>query len=78
MYLAQSRGVPEIGLAFAGSMMLGVALTLSLVAMATAFARGWLLAFVQKHGTSVDRSLRFFDVATGVLLIASGVVRVFG
>ncbi len=75
MFLAQSRGVPEIGVAFAGMMMLGVALTLSLVAMGTVFARDRLLAFMEKHGASATRALRGFDIATGALLVTAGVLR---
>lgn len=75
MFLAQARGVPELGVAFAGMMMLGVALTLSLVAMGTVFARESLLFFMEKHGASATRALRGFDIATGVLLMVSGVLR---
>jgi len=78
MFLAQSRGVPEVGVAFAGMMMLGVALTLSLVAMGTVFARERLLAFIEKHGASTTHALNIFDIVTGALLIAAGVLRVWG
>lgn len=75
MVLAQSRGVPEAGIAFAVTMMAGVALTLSAVAMVTVFARDRLVEFIDRHGASASRALRAFDIATGALLIVAGVWR---
>lgn len=75
MVLAQSRGVPEAGIAFAVTMMTGVALTLSAVAMATAFARDHLIAFMDRHGQSTSRALRAFDIVTGALLAVVGIAR---
>ncbi len=75
MVLAQSRGVPEVGVAFAGMMMVGVALTLSVVAAATAFARNRLVALLRDHGGAAARTLRGFDLATGALLVAAGAWR---
>jgi ABC-type nickel/cobalt efflux system permease component RcnA len=78
MVLAQSRGVPEVGVAFAGMMMVGVALTLSAVAAGTAFARDRILALLRNHSDAAGRALRAFDVATGVLLVAAGLGRISG
>lgn len=78
MVLAQSRGVPEAGIAFAGMMMIGVALTLSAVAAVTAFARDRLLAVLRDHGDRAAQALRAFDVATGILLVAAGTWRIAG
>ena len=75
MVLAQSRGVPEAGIAFAVTMMAGVALTLSAVAVATAFARDHLIAFMERHGESASRALRAFDIVTGALLAVVGIAR---
>lgn len=75
MFLAQSRGVPEFGIAFAGMMMIGVAVTLSAVAAATAFARTRLISVIEKHGKSATRALRGFDIASGTLLIVAGMGR---
>jgi len=75
MVLAQSRGVPEAGIAFAVTMMAGVALTLSAVAMTTAFARDHLIAFMDRHGKSASRALRAFDIVTGALLAVVGIAR---
>jgi nickel/cobalt exporter len=76
MVLAQSRGVPEAGIAFAGMMMIGVALTLSAVAVATAFARDRLVAFLRDHGDRSAQVLRAFDLLTGALLVIAGTWRV--
>jgi ABC-type nickel/cobalt efflux system permease component RcnA len=78
MVLAQSRGVPEVGVAFAGMMMVGVALTLSAVAAGTAFARDRMIALLRNHSDAAARALRAFDVATGVLLVAAGLGRISG
>lgn len=77
MFYAQSRGVPEIGVAFAATMMLGVALTLSAVAFVTAFARERIVRFADKHGSAASRLLRSLDVTAGVLLVFGGAVRVY-
>lgn len=78
MFLSQSRGVPELGYAFAVTMMLGVALTLSVVAITTAFARNWLLGFMSKHGHSTALMVRGLDLLTGLLLLFGGIVRAIG
>lgn len=78
MFLAQSRGVPELGYAFAATMMIGVALTLSTVAITTAFARNWLLEFMERHGNSTSLVVRGLDILTGLLLLIGGAFRAFG
>lgn len=75
MFLAQSRGVPELGYTFALAMMIGVALTISIVAMVTAFARDRFLALAEKHGNSISALTRGFDVITGLLLLVAGAAR---
>jgi nickel/cobalt exporter len=77
MFYAHSRGVPEIGVAFAATMMLGVALTLSAVAFVTAFARERIIRFADRHGSAASRLLRSLDVTTGVLLVIGGAVRAY-
>jgi ABC-type nickel/cobalt efflux system permease component RcnA len=72
MVTAQARGVPEAGVAFAGMMMVGVALTLSAVAAATAFARYRLISFLQDHGDTAAHVLRGLDILTGGLLVFGG------
>jgi nickel/cobalt exporter len=72
MFLALSRGVPEAGLTFAVAMMLGVGLTLGAVAALTVAARDWLVAFVERHGGSVEKASRVLEAATGMALIVIG------
>jgi nickel/cobalt exporter len=70
MLFALSRGVPEAGLVFALAMMLGVLLTLSLVALLTTIMRDRLMAFLADHGASLHQLTRVLDALSGLLLIA--------
>jgi nickel/cobalt transporter (NicO) family protein len=72
MFLALSRGVPEAGLTFALAMMLGVALTLSAVALLTIVARDLAVSLSARHGASIDRLGRVLDGIAGALLVAIG------
>jgi ABC-type nickel/cobalt efflux system permease component RcnA len=54
MMFAIGRGVPEAGLVFAGSFMIGVAATLSLVALIAISARGGIAALVQQSGGNAE------------------------
>lgn len=72
MVLATSRGVPEAGIAFAVSMLIGIAITLSAVAAATILARDRLTVFMERHGASVAKIARGFDAIGGALLVAIG------
>lgn len=72
MALAIARGVPEAGIAFAVSMLIGIALTLSAVAAATALARDRVALFLERHGGSVARVARGLDALGGALLVAIG------
>jgi nickel/cobalt exporter len=69
MFFALSRGVPEAGITFAVAMMIGVALTLSAVALLTVLARDWLVGFAARHGASLHNLSRFLDGMSGALLI---------
>jgi ABC-type nickel/cobalt efflux system permease component RcnA len=73
MFFSISRGIPGAGLMFAVAMLLGIALTLSAVAIATTLARDRVVRFIDRHGKSVDRMARMLDAAAGVLLIIIGV-----
>jgi nickel/cobalt exporter len=75
MVLAISRGIPEAGIAFALAMLIGIALTLSAVAIATALMRDRMALFLERHGGSVARITRGLDAVAGVLLIAIGVAQ---
>ena len=72
MFLALARGVPEAGLTFAVAMMLGVGLTLGIVAVATVIARDRLVSILARHGASLDRLGRGLDGTTGAILILIG------
>jgi ABC-type nickel/cobalt efflux system permease component RcnA len=75
MVLATSRGIPEAGIAFAVSMLIGIALTLSAVAVATTLARDRVAVLLERHGTSVNRIARGLDAIGGALLISIGVAQ---
>jgi nickel/cobalt exporter len=73
MVLAISRGIPEAGIAFAVSMLIGIALTLSVVAAATVLARDRVAIFMERHGAPMARVARALDAIGGALLIAIGI-----
>ena len=75
MVLAISRGIPEAGIAFALAMLIGIALTLSVVAAATTLARDRAAIFMERYGTSVMRVSRILDAVAGVLLVAIGMAQ---
>jgi nickel/cobalt transporter (NicO) family protein len=77
MFLSLSSGIPEAGLVFAVAMMIGVAITLSVVAMGTVLARNRVLDLVQQRGASVERTFRLLDAITGILLILIGIRQAF-
>lgn len=77
MVLAISRGVPEAGLVFAFAMMLGVALTLSVLAALSVLARGRLAWLLARHGTTLSATGRALEAAAGLLLLAFGLREVF-
>jgi ABC-type nickel/cobalt efflux system permease component RcnA len=72
MVLALSRGVPEVGLAFALAMMIGVGLTLGLVSVLAVAGRGILRAGMERFGTSVSAISRTLDALAGLLLVVFG------
>jgi len=73
MFLALARGVPEAGLTFALSMVLGVGLTLAVVAGLVVLARSWFVAIVANHGASIERVSRWLEGLTGAMLVAIGI-----
>lgn len=72
MVLAISRGVPEAGLTFAGSMFLGIAATLGVVAVLAVLSRDAAVNLVARHGTSFAMIGRGLDAVSGALLILLG------
>ncbi len=74
MTMAIARGIPEAGLAFAASMLVGVALTLSIVALMAALGRERLGALAARSGARFALTGRVFEGLAGVILILAGVV----
>lgn len=72
MFFALARGIVEAGLTFALAMMLGVALTLSIVAVIAILARDRMVGFLSSHGMAVERLTRSLDATAGLLLIGIG------
>jgi nickel/cobalt transporter (NicO) family protein len=69
MFYALSLGVPEAGLAFAVSMLVGVGLVLTAVAVTSVMARQFVVALVEKRGIAISVAVRVVDAAAGVLLL---------
>ena len=78
MVLALGRGVPEAGLTFALAMVLGVGLTLAVVALLAVFARAWVVAVSSRHGASIAQLSRVLDGVAGALLLAAGLYALGG
>jgi nickel/cobalt exporter len=74
MFLALARGVPEAGLTFALSMVLGVGLPLAVVAGLVVLARDWVVTVMASHGASLERLSRLLEGLTGALLVAIGIM----
>ncbi|HQS49876.1 MAG TPA: ABC transporter permease, partial [Xanthobacteraceae bacterium] len=70
MTFAISRGVPEAGVAFAVTMMIGVALVLSLVAVATVLFRQRVVHLIEGRPLLLDRITRGIEGSAGLLLTA--------
>lgn len=66
---ALSQGVPEAGLVFAGSMVIGIGLTLGLVAVAAVVGRRTVLQTVSGNGDAVAIVSRLLDAAAGLLIV---------
>jgi nickel/cobalt transporter (NicO) family protein len=77
MLFAIGRGVPEAGLTFAVAMMLGIGLTLALLATITVAAREWSIGFIGRHGGSIAKVSRTLEGATGTALITLGMWEMF-
>src|SRR5205807_10018407 len=61
MIISLGRGVPEAGLIFAVAMLIGIALTLSCIALLTVIARDGMVQLMTRHGTSLERLSRVLD-----------------
>ena len=74
MVYALSHAVPAAGLTFAAAMLIGIAFTLSTVALAVILAREGVVYLLDHYGGSIARISRMLDLASGLLLIAIGFV----
>ncbi|MEH2536560.1 MULTISPECIES: hypothetical protein [unclassified Bradyrhizobium] len=72
MVYALANGVPAAGVAFAAAMLLGVALTLCVVALLTIFARERRVCSWTRHGGTLAHLSRLLEGATGVALLLIG------
>ncbi len=72
MVLALSRGVPAAGLTFAAAMLIGIALTLGLVAVAAILARNVAVRVATGYGTTIAAVSRVLDGLAGILLVLLG------
>ncbi len=70
MTFAISRGVPEAGIAFAATMIVGVAITLSAVAIAAVVGRHQLLKLLNDRPTLVAVVTRSIEATAGAILVA--------
>lgn len=77
MSFAISRGVPQAGVAFAGTMMLGVALTLSLVAAGTILFRQGMLHLIEKRAALLETITRLVEGVVGLALMAIAIREIF-
>ncbi|UCI08750.1 sulfite exporter TauE/SafE family protein [Mesorhizobium sp. B1-1-8] len=77
MTFAISRGVPEAGLAFAATMMLGVAFTLSAVALLAVFFRRQLLHLLQSYPRALASVTWSVEGIAGAVLAAVAVHEIF-
>lgn len=69
MTFAISRGVLPAGVAFAATMMVGVALTLSAVALATVLFRQQLLRLLESCPRVIDTVTRIIQLTAGTILM---------
>ncbi len=68
MSFALSRGVPEAGLTFSISMLVGVAAVLASVALIAAIARDVMVTILDRHGAALRHFSRGLEVFAGAAL----------
>jgi nickel/cobalt transporter (NicO) family protein len=78
MFASIQRGVPEIGVLFAGAMLAGVMLTLGGVALAAVVGRQHLVLWVGRYGGSVGGVTRLLEGGAGMLITAIALQALFG
>ena len=77
MTFAIARGVPAAGILFAGTMMIGVALTLSCVAILSILLRERLVHFVEGRPRLFEAITRSIEGVAGAALIALAMHEIF-
>jgi nickel/cobalt exporter len=77
MTFAMTRGVPAAGLLFAGTMMIGVALTLAVVGVLSIVLRDRLMRFVEGRPRLFEAITRGIEGTAGVALVAIAVHEIF-
>ena len=77
MTFAIARGVPAAGLLFAGTMMIGVALTLSMVAILAIVLRDQLVRFVEGRPRLFNVVTRAIEGMAGAALVALALHEIF-
>lgn len=77
MTFALSRGVPEAGLAFSVSMLVGVAAILGVVALVAAVARGSLVHFLDGHKAALAQVSHVLDAISGAALTSIALFELF-
>ena len=77
MTFAIARGVPAAGILFAGTMMIGVAITLSCVAVLSILLRERLVHFVEGRPRLFEAITRSIEGLAGAALVALAVHEIF-
>jgi nickel/cobalt exporter len=77
MTFAIARGVPAAGILFAGTMMIGVALTLSCVAVLSIMLRERLVRFVEGRPRLFEAITRSIEGVAGAALVALAIHQIF-
>ena len=70
MFYATGKGVPEAGIVFAASMVIGVGAVLVTVAVASVWARQGLVRLAATNGVALATAVRSVDAVAGLLLLA--------
>lgn len=77
MTFAITRGVPQAGVAFAAMMMIGVALTLSAVALASVFFSRQLVRLFETRPRLISRISRSIEGIAGMILVLVAIREIF-
>ena len=78
MLYALAHAVPIAGITFAAAMLVGITITLGMVALAAVLARDALVYLLSRHGASIARLSRGLDLVSGILLVGLGLYELTG